>query len=264
MGENPTVRFKVIACRVFMRELSMLAARSSAVLDIAWVRQGLHNYPSLLRAAIQAEVDAAEAPADSPDAVTRPPEEYSAIILGFGLCSRAISGVTTRRLPLIVPRCHDCIAILLGSHERYQREFNAKPGTFWFSPGWIEESTFPVGDSCSLIAERFAAVYGEENGEFLAEQRREQMDAYSRSAYIRWPEVARPEHEAFVRTVAEEYGWEMEVIDGDSGLLDRIVNGQWNERETLVCRPGETVDVGVDAEYEIVVTRAVAEQADGE
>ena len=114
------MRYKVIACAVFNREISLLSATSRATLDVTWIRQGLHSYPDLLRKEIQREIDRAEAPLEGPDQVARPPEEYSAIILGFGMCSRAVSGLKTKRLPLVMPRSHDCIGILLGSHTRYR------------------------------------------------------------------------------------------------------------------------------------------------
>ena len=43
------MRLKVIACKVFLREVSLLAAESDAVLDISYLPQGLYNDPDVLR-----------------------------------------------------------------------------------------------------------------------------------------------------------------------------------------------------------------------
>ena len=252
------MRYKVIACRVFNREISLLSAKSSAVIDVVWLRQGLHNYPSLLQEEIQKEIDLAEAPPEGPDSVARPPEEYSAIILGFGLCSRAIAGLKSSRLPIVVPRSHDCIALLLGSHKKYREEFSKAPGTYWFSPGWVEQSAFPCGGGCALLQERFAELYGEDNAEYLVEMERDSLNSYTRAALITWPELDSEEYHLRTQEIAGEFGWELEAMAGDSGFLERILNGDWREGEALVCPPGKSIDVGSEEE---VVRLVDAEEA---
>lgn len=242
------MRYKLIGCRVFSREISLLAAKSSAVIDVVWLRQGLHNYPSLLRDEIQQEIDRTETPPDGPDSVARPPEEYSAIILGFGLCSRAVAGLQTKRLPLVLPRAHDCIAILLGSHQRYQEEFSESPGTYWFSPGWIEQSAFPCGSQCGLMRERFAELYGEDNAGYLVQLERDSLASYSRAALITWDDLDMEAYHRRTNEIAEDLGWRSETVRGDSGLLDRILNGQWQDEEVIVCPPGKSFETGDDEE----------------
>jgi hypothetical protein len=246
------MRYKVIACAVFNREISLLSATSRATLDVTWIRQGLHSYPDLLRKEIQREIDRAEAPLDGPDQVARPPEEYSAIILGFGMCSRAVSGLKTQRLPLVMPRSHDCIGILLGSHGKYRTEFDAAPGTYWFSPGWIEQSAFPCGDQCALMQDRFAELYDEDNAEYLVEIERESLQSYSRAALIQWPALERDEYRERTEEIARDFGWDAVTITGDHGWLNRLLNGEWEDHETIVCRPGYSLDVG--EEDEVVTT----------
>ncbi len=253
------MRYKVIACSVFAREISLLAARSEAILDVTWIRQGLHSYPELLREEIQREIDRAESPIEGPESVARPPEEFDAIILGFGLCSRAVSGLKNTRLPLVIARAHDCIAILLGSHARYKREFDAEPGTYWFSPGWIEQSSFPSGSQCALMESRFAELYGEDNGQYLVELERESLVSYSRAALIVWPELDRQRYRDRAKAIADDFNWKFEVIEGDSGLLGRVLGGEWDEEETALCPPGYTIDVD---ENDITVSRLPEQTVD--
>lgn len=242
------MRYKLIACRVFSREISLLVAKSPAVIDVVWLKQGLHNYPSLLREEIQQEIDRTEAPPDGPDSVARPPEEYSAIILGFGLCSRAVAGLQTKRLPLVLPRSHDCIALLLGSHKRYKEEFSKAPGTYWFSPGWIEQSAFPCGKQCALMKERFAELYDEDNAEYLVQLEKDSLASYSRAALITWSELDNEAYHRRTEEIAGELGWKNETLTGDSRFLQRILNGEWREEETIVCPPGKSFETGGEDE----------------
>ncbi len=247
------MRYKVIACNVFSREISLLAATSDAVLDVSWIRQGLHSYPDLLRKEIQKEIDLTEAGLQGPDQVARPPEEYGAIILGFGLCSRAVSDLHTTRLPLIIPRSHDCIGILLGSHKKYREQFDGHPGTYWFSAGWIEQSAFPCGDQCPLMEQRFAELYDEDNAQYLVQLERDSLASYTRAGFIRWAELDKPAYRDRVEEIARDFGWKAEYVDGDKGMLMRLLNGQWDPGEIMVCPPGHTLEVGEEDE----VVRAV-------
>jgi hypothetical protein len=233
------MRYKVIACRVFSREISLLASRSSVVLDITWIRQGLHNYPSLLRETIQREIDRTEATDQGPTAITGPPEDHAAIILGFGLCGGATAGLTTRRLPLFIPRSHDCIALLLGSRARYERELAREPATYWFSPGWIEEATFPSGAQYELIRGRYAELYGDDNAHYLVNLERSSLSAYHRGVLLQWPELARPEYAARVAEIAQDLGWRVETADGEQSWLARVLSGAASAEDAVATEPGE-------------------------
>ena len=41
-------------------------------------------------------------------------------------------------MPLVIPRAHDCIALFMGSRQRYREYFDAHPGTYYRTSGWIE------------------------------------------------------------------------------------------------------------------------------
>ena len=76
------------------------------------MKAALHKNPQAeLRPALQRVIDEVEAGE----------ETYDAILLGFGLCSMGIVGLHSSKMPLVVPRAHDCITMLLGSRETYQK-----------------------------------------------------------------------------------------------------------------------------------------------
>jgi hypothetical protein len=251
-AQRNAMRLKVIACNVFVREVSLLAAGADAVLDISYLPQGLHNYPDILRRHIQEAVDAAEETPPEPQDLAEPPEPFAGIVLVFGLCSLALCGVRSRRIPLILPRSHDCIGILLGSSRRYREEFAENPGTYWFSPGWIEQSAFPCGRGMETMRERYARRYGEENAEFLVDTERESLRAYSRAALVSWPELDRSRYHEHARRIAADFDWRFEEVPGRKDLLQRVLNGIWNQDDVAVAQPGQTFALGQD--HEVVRT----------
>ena len=123
---------KIIACEIAFREICHIAAQSKHLLDLEFLTQGHHENPAAGRADIQQRIDA------------MPAGKYEAILLGYGLCSSILTGLTTAHTPLVIPRAHDCITFFLGSKERYQKMFASRPGTYYYTSGWLECPSFPV------------------------------------------------------------------------------------------------------------------------
>ena len=106
----------VIACRVMEPELNRVLAEGGEGAEIIYLDQALHRTPAKLISQLQEKIDQ----------VAR---RASRIVLGYGLCSNGVVGVTARQQGLLIPRCHDCIALFLGSPNRHLDIFRKKPGT---------------------------------------------------------------------------------------------------------------------------------------
>ena len=169
------MKLKLIGCQVFLRELYLLCAHSPHSIQIRWMPTDLHTRPqSDLRPALQAEIDKIEAEDDPCDA----------ILLGYGLCSMGTVGLQARSLPLIIPRVHDCITLLLGAREKYQELFDRySGGIYWYSPGWIEQFKTPGrGYDEQTKYMEYVEKYGEENAEYLIEVEKSWIQHYSLAA----------------------------------------------------------------------------------
>jgi len=106
------VRILLIGCEVIIRELCDAVARSPHVVDARFLSKGLHDRGArVMRAGLQAAIDEAEADA----------RKYDAIALGYGLCGNGLAGLEARSVPLVLPRAHDCITLLMGSRIEFER-----------------------------------------------------------------------------------------------------------------------------------------------
>ncbi len=237
------MRLKLIACEIMYRELCAAVARSANLVDVEFLPKGLHDIG-------QAGMSSRLAEALSGVDETR----YEAVLLGYGLCSNGLVGLTARSIPLVVPRAHDCITLFLGSKERYLEYFHEHPGVFYKTSGWIErgagliqggrETTFPQSASAQSY-EDLVARYGEDNARYLYQELCE-MRHYAGLAYI---EMGVEPDERFQRQCeaeAETRGWRYEKLRGDMRLLQGLLDGPWDDDRYLVVPPGKRVAASFD------------------
>ena len=250
------MRLKLLACKALSRELSYLSALCPNNIDITWIRQGYHNAPDVLRRVLQEEIDAVESGQDRHtnelggvgEGITpRLPEDFDAILIGYGLCSNGTAGLRSRRHRLVIPRAHDCITLFLGSKERYAHFFQELPGCFWYTASWIENAEMP----CEAVQKRQADYYrekgyDEEDLDFFLESMNGWTRDYRHAAYIQMPFYDKAEHQEFTKRAAEFFHWQYHRVEGRMDLLERFLSGSWNEEDFLVVPPGAEIAPSYD------------------
>jgi len=226
-------RFHLIACHVLWRELCYFTSLSPHLFTFNFVKQGLHNTPELLREQLQKAVDEA-------------PDECDAILLGYGLCSNGAASVVARGKKLVIPKAHDCITFFLGSKERYRAYFDAHPGTYWYTPGWIECSVQPGKGRFDLLRKEYSEKYGEENADYLMEMEQRWMKEYNNAAYVDLGMGDNARHIEFTRECAQWLGWGCDELTGDASLIKDFVDGRWDTDRFLIVEPGESIQPSHD------------------
>jgi hypothetical protein len=182
---------------------------------------------------------------------------YDAILLGYALCGKGTEGLRAGKTPLVLPRAHDCIGLLMGSRHLYLQYFQDHPGVYYRSPGWIEfqepgQILEPASPSAgSKIGERrtleeLVAQYGEENGAFLFEQFRAFRSHYSGLTYIATGVDGEGEFRRRACIEAELHKWIFEEIKGSLKLLELLVTGDWKTEDFLVVPPGTAIEATMD------------------
>ncbi len=209
----------LIACEVFRDEFDAVAP---ADMPRTYLAQGLHRTPGKMPAAIQEVVDGLPATTDL-------------TILGYGLCSNGVVGVHSRTTPMVMPRVHDCIAILLGSVGRYEAEMDACAGTYYITPGWAKYGT----TSLSAYKNEYLPKYGEEDARYIVE---ECLKRYTRVALINHGVGDMALGRAHAKEFAATFGKRYEEIPGDLGYLRRLVRGPWDNGDFVAIPPGTAID----------------------
>jgi hypothetical protein len=239
------MRILCLGCEVLARPLYLAAATSPHIVDVELLRRGLHDVPTNLRTILQEAVDAAD------------PARYDAVVLGYALCGQATAGVRAGRVPLVVPRAHDCITLFLGDRERYRQESTNDPGTYWYSQDYIEREDAPgtgltglgIGagteDAMKATHAQYVELYGQDNADYLMEALGAWRSHYDRAAYIDLGVGDGSAVERRARDDADRRGWRFERIAGDLVLIRRLLAADW-EADFLVVQPGERVAMTYD------------------
>ncbi len=213
------------------REAYYCAARSKNVVDVVLMEQGLHDEPDRLRTEVQKALD------NTRDIQNRP---YDASLLGYGLCSNGIIGLSAK-IPIVVPRGHDCITLLLGSKDKYQEYFDSHRGVYWYSPGWIESDTLPSKERYEKLLEEYKQKYGDDNAQYLMEVEQNWIKEYSWATFVDWGLTDSNEYKSYTKSCAEYLHWNYDELKGSPALMQKLIDGDWHESEFLVIKPGQKI-----------------------
>ena len=231
--ETKMARYKLIACHVLWRELCYFASLSENTFDFCILKQGLHSTPDILRKEVQSAIDSDDGKCD-------------AILIGYGLCSNGIAGIVARGTKLVVMRGHDCITFLLGSRQRYREYFDAHPGTYWYSPGWIDTGSQPGKARYEKVYQAYIEKYGADNADYLMQMEQGWFKEYSFGAYIDLGIGDNSRYTDFAEECADWLGWDYDELQGDPQLVRDFVEGRWDSDAFLIVRPGQEIVASFD------------------
>lgn len=231
-------RYLALTCEALARSVYAIAATAPHTISVQLFKQGLHNTPKALRNALQDQIDMVQAA-----------DDYNAILLLYGMCGTSTVGLKARQIPLVIPRAHDCITLYLGSRQRYDAEFNAHPGTYWYSLDYMERNrdanasglgAMNLGEMDEVYAE-YVEKYGQDNADYLMEVMGEWGKHYDRAVFIDMETGDGARFEQIAQEQAARRGWLFERKQGNDRLIDMILNGNWLADEILVVPPGCTI-----------------------
>lgn len=236
------LRLAMVACEVMVREVSSLIAQSEHVISVRWMKQGLHDNPSMLNRMLKEKI----AEIEEQNEQLAADKKFDAIVLGYGLCSNGVIGVGSDTLPLVIPKSDDCMALFLGSQSRYLELFHKYKGIYWYTPGWIEYAFTPSPASYQQRWREYAETYGEENATFLLEQENSWIANYRYGIFIDSPVYHRADYAEYSKNAAESFGWTYLGVEGKMDYFSELLSGTWDSARFLVCPPGYIAEASYD------------------
>ena len=158
-------------------------------------------------------------------------------MLGYGLCGNGLKGIQSRQHTLLIPRTDDCIAVLLGSYQRYLEEFDRQPGTYYLTKGWLEAGSDPLKEY-----QEVKEKYGEKDARWIMDT---QYQHYQRLVLVahqtRELEAYRPQARQ-VADYCQRWGMDYQEILGSDRYVQRLVETAASldsaDEDFLVIPPG--------------------------
>jgi hypothetical protein len=214
----------VIACLVFL-EMFERYTRPGMIQKFIYLDYGLHNVPRKLNQAVQEALDALPEPC--------------LVVLGYGLCGNGLNGIRAGKHTLLIPRADDCIAIFLGSYERYQREFKFESATYYLTKGWLESGSNPLQEYRDYVQK-----YGLAKADWLIDSL---YHNYKRLALVAHSQEDLDAFRSRAQEVAkfcERWGMRYQEILGSSEYFEHLIQSalaaeQADENFILVLPGGE-------------------------
>lgn len=117
----------IIYCETLKTEIMALAADISEISHLEAMPWRLHIDPDQLLAEIHLQIE-------------RLQDKVDVIVLGYGRCQVMDRLGNDFKVPVLRPEAEDCIGVLLGQ-QRYEKELQRCPGTWFLSPGWTRMGT---------------------------------------------------------------------------------------------------------------------------
>ena len=209
---------KLICCDVFKEEVQLLGIPDD--MDVEFLSMGLHLHPEKLHREINLALERST--------------DYQMIIMGFGLCGGALSDISAPGCPLIIPKVHDCIPVLLGSKKRYETLQKDCKGTFYFSGGWVEGDRMMIPEY-----ERSCVEFGSKRALKIF---RMMFENYNRLLYIHTGHPRSTDTLEKTRDFAETLKLPCQNTQGDHEYLKRLLYGPWDDDLFVTIPPDQRVD----------------------
>lgn len=218
-SEGIAIKIKLIGCDSTKNEVCSLGIPET--MDYEFLDFNYHGKPDLLHGRLQEIINQSQ--------------EYDLIITTYSRCSNVVVGLLSQRVPLLLPRTHDCISLLLGSNERQLKLLKKNPGTYYFSRGWLDYGRTPYAEYLEYV-DRF----GQEKAADLIKML---YGSYNKAVLIITLGTKDIEkYRAKVRKIADFFGWDVGEEEGDLHLLTTVLNGNTGP-DTVYVEPGQTITI---------------------
>ncbi len=220
------MKIKLIGCHSTMNEIKAL--KNDGLMDCEFLDFNYHALPVELHKKIQEIIDASQ--------------DYNLIVLTYGRCSNTLVDLVSPAVPMLIPTTHDCIGLLMGSNARYLELFCKNTRTYFFSQGWLDYGRTPYDEYLEYVEK-----YGEKKAGKIIQAL---YGHYNKAMLIKSVGMEMPDsYYGKLQKIADFFGWEIEEMEGDAGLLNALVRGEKLE-DVVFIEPGQPVTLKHFAEGE--------------
>lgn len=210
----------ILACSTIRSELEKAARETGCPHRFVWVESGLHLAPDSLRLRLQEELDRMTG--------------AGRVLLAFGFCGNAVTGLKSGNYQLVIPRADDCITLLLGSKENRQ-QCSRQGGIYFLTKGWLE-GEINIWKEYQTVLARF----GPERTERIYQR---MLAHYKFLGLIDTGAYDLPGLIPHANEISAALKLELLILEGTDRYLRRLLRGPWDEDHFVMVPPFTTVEL---------------------
>lgn len=134
---------------------------------------------------------------------------YDAVILADGGSLLPENGLTSPHAPLVIPRVHNAVSLILGGSEPYRRLFDEFGGAIaWYLPGADSELLDCSQSECACLG------------------------------YLADTQLILNDDSLKARALAQQNNWDYFNVETDYSLMTALLNGNWDDAKIAVVPSG--------------------------
>ena len=215
MDENK--KYMMIACQNLQDEIRGTMQEADLDYPVLYLAAGTHDSPDKMRATLQAVIDSLSG--------------IAYLILPMGRCGNATVGLKSDRFSLVLPKCEDCINLVLSEDSL---KVNRPKGTFFFTDGWLR-SVF----SADREYDRTTEKYGKEQSDMVMNMI---YGGYQHFALLDTGLYNLDRARAQLEPLAKVVSVDFPIIPSAYGVLKKMVRLEFDNQNFVVVPPGKAVD----------------------
>ena len=192
----------VIGCRMLE---PLLAPIQDPDQPAVFLDFGLHERPTEMAPALQERLDALSEP--------------TTVVIGYGLCGNGVVGLSAGQHTLVLPKVHDCVAMVMGSHEAYVDDFRNNPGTYYLTRGWLDIEEDPLHEYERIVDRRGSEFAERVIDSLYGNYRRVCLLAFSAEEM----EELRPRAAPIVEFCRARWGVSYDEMLGDPSFIESLM-----------------------------------------
>lgn len=201
----------IVSCKTIEPELRKAMEEIGCCYEVRWLESGLHNVPKNLNTRIQEILDESSS--------------YSTILLAMSFCGNSVVGLRTGDFQLVIPRCDDCISLLVGSVKKRTEYF----ATYFLTEGWLkgERNIWREYEEC-------VKKYGARRAKWIFSA---MLANYQNLALLDTGCIMRDALEEEVRKIADKLELQYVSIPGTLDYIKELLSGPWTEERFVTVPP---------------------------
>lgn len=211
--------YVVISCHMIENELMELMAENNVSWPVYFIPPDLHGDMDKLRNYLQNIIDNVR--------------NVDAVILTISRCGNATVGLEATSADLILPRCADCIDLLLSEDKLENRKRPMR--SIFMTESWVTAM-----ENTEYSYEHLCECHGEETAEAILKA---MYDKYQYYCLVDTGVYDTDLVKEYITPKAEMLGMEIKKLPGCCGALKKLVRGEFDD-DFLIVPKGERIYEG--------------------